>query len=290
MIEENRKEYEVALMCEMLEMPRSSYYRWQKQPVSEKQQRRALVGLVVETTFSQFKKRYGAPRLAEELNAQGIECSVNYVAELLRERGLRARNGKGFKYWPSVESKTNVDENKLDRHFEAEKPNQKWVSDITYIKVGRKWLYLAAVLDLYSRKIVGWSLDTHMREDLIIDAFKMAAANRDIKEETLIHSDRGVQYRSNRYQELLQSHDVQCSMSRKGNCWDNAVMESFFSRFKVELIYAENYKSVEEARAGIFEYIELFYNRVRRHSAINYLSPNEYEQQFNTLTVSTFCG
>ncbi len=306
MIEENRKEYEVALMCEMLEVPRSSYYRWQKQPVSEKQQRRALVGLVVETTFSQFKKRYGAPRLAEELNAQGIECSVNYVAELLRERGLRARNGKGFKYYPSVESKTNVEENKLDRHFEAEKPNQKWVSDITYIKVGKKWLYLAVVLDLFSRKIVGWSLDTHMREDLIIDAFKMAAANRDIKDETLIHSDRGVQYRSNRYQELLQSYDVQCSMSRKGNCWDNAVvqcsmsrkgncwdnavMESFFSRFKVELLYAENYKSVDEARAGIFEYIELFYNQVRRHSAINYLSPNEYEQKFNTLTVSTFCG
>jgi transposase InsO family protein len=267
-------------MCEMLEIPRSSYYRWQKQPVSEKQQRRALVGLVVETTFSQFKKRYGAPRLAEELNAQGIECSVNYVAELLRERGLRARNGKGFKYYPSVESKTNVEENKLDRHFKADKPNQKWVSDITYIKVGRKWLYLAAVLDLFSRKIVGWSLDTHMREDLIIDAFEMAAAERDIKEETLIHSDRGVQYRGNSYQETLQRYGVQCSMSRKGNCWDNAVMESFFSRLKVELIYAENYKSAEEARAGIFEYIELFYNKVRRHSAINYLSPNDYEQKF----------
>ena len=277
-------------MCEMLEVSRSSYYRWQKQPVSKKKQRRALVGLAVESTYREFKKRYGAPRLAFELNVQGIECSVNHVAALLRERGLRARNGKGFKYYPSVESKTNVEENKLDRHFEAGKPNQKWVSDITYIKVGRKWLYLAAVLDLYSRKIVGWSLDTHMREDLIIDAFEMAAADRDIKEETLIHSDRGVQYRGNSYQETLQRYGVQCSMSRKGNCWDNAVMESFFSRLKVELIYAENYKAVEEARAGIFEYIELFYNKVRRHSAINYLSPNEYEQKFNTLTVSTFCG
>ena len=277
-------------MCEMLETPRSSYYRWQKNPVSEKKQRRALVGLAVESTYRDFKQRYGAPRLAEELNAQGIECSVNHVAELLRERGLRARNGKGFKYWPSVESKTNVEDNKLDRHFKAERPNQKWVSDITYIKAGRKWLYLAAVMDLFSRKIVGWSLDTHMREDLIIDAFKMAAENRDIKEETLIHSDRGVQYRGNSYQETLQRYGVQCSMSRKGNCWDNAVMESFFSRFKVELIYAENYRSVDEARAGIFEYIELFYNKVRRHSAINYLSPNEYEQKFNTLTVSTFCG
>ena len=290
LIEENTCEYDLALMCEMLSIPRSSYYAWRSRPVSARKQRRALVGLAVETTFSEFKKRYGAPRVAEELNAQGIDCSVNYVAELLKERGLRARNGKGFKYRPSVESKTNVEDNKLDRHFEAEKPNQKWVSDITYIKVGRKWMYLAAVMDLFSRKIVGWSLDMHMREDLIIDAFTMAVTNRDIKGETLIHSDRGVQYRSNSYQEALQSYDVQCSMSRKGNCWDNAVMESFFSRLKVELIYAENYRSVDEARAGIFEYIELFYNRVRRHSAIDYFSPNEYEQKFNTLTVSNFCG
>jgi putative transposase len=280
LIREHTKEYEVALMCKMLELPRSSYYRWQKCPVSKKQQRRSLVGLAVESTYREYKKRYGAPRLTEELNAQGIECSMNHVAELLRERGLRALNGKGFKYRPRIESKNNAMDNKLNREFEAEGPNQKWVSDITYIKAGRKWLYLAAVQDLFSRKIVGWSLDTHMREDLIIDAFKMAAMNRDIKQQGLIHSDRGVQYRSNSYQEALESNGFQSSMSRKGNCWDNAVMESFFSRLKVELIYPENYRTVEEARAGIFEYIELFYNRVRRHSANGYLSPNDYEQQF----------
>ncbi len=279
MIEENVGKHNISMMCKMLGVPRASYYAWQKRPVSQRKQRRAMIGMVVESTFRDFKKRYGAPRLTEELNAQGIECSVNHIAKLLRERGLRARNGKGFRYYPKVEAKTNVEENKLDRHFKAEKPNQKWVSDITYIKAGRKWIYLAAVMDLYSRKIVGWSLDTHMREDLIMDAFEMAAANRDIKD-TLIHSDRGVQYRSNRYREMLQSYDVHCSMSRKGNCWDNAVMESFFSRLKVELVYAENYRSVEEARSSIFEYIELFYNRVRRHSAINYLSPAEYEQKF----------
>ncbi len=267
-------------MCEMLSIPRSSYYAWQKRPVSQKQQRRALVGLAVESTYREYKKRYGAPRLAFELNVQGIGCSVNHVAELLRERGLRARNGKGFKYRPAIESKTNAMDNKLNREFEAKRPNQKWVSDITYIKVGRKWLYLAAVLDLFSRKIVGWSLDIHMREDLIIEAFEMAAANREIKQEGLIHSDRGVQYRSNSYQETLQAYGFESSMSRTGNCWDNAVMESFFSRLKVELIYAEDYRTVEEARAGIFEYIELFYNRVRRHSANGYLSPNAYEQQF----------
>lgn len=151
-------------------------------------------------------------------------------------------------------------------------------------------MYLAAVLDLFSRKIVGWVLDTHMREDLIIEAFTMAALTRDHADNTLIHSDRGVQYRSNRYQETLQSHGFTSSMSRKGNCWDNAVMEAFFGRLKVELIYAENYQSLDQARAGIFEYIELFYNKKRRHSANDYLSPNDYEKQYNEITVSTFRG
>jgi len=267
-------------MCDMLSVPRSSFYAWRKRPVSKREQRRALVGLAVETAYIQYKKRYGAPRLAVELNEQGISCSVNHVADLLSERDLKARNGKGFKYCPKTESRTNVSDNILQRHFDAEKPNQKWVSDITYIKVGRTWLYLAAVLDLFSRKIVGWSLDTHMREGLILDALNMAALNRDIDKNAIIHSDRGVQYRGNDYQEALQGYGLKSSMSRKGNCWDNAVMESFFSRLKVELIYAENYRSIDEARSGIFEYIELFYNSTRRHSAIDYMSPNDYEQKY----------
>ena len=271
-------------------MPRASFYAWRNRPVSQREQRRALVGLAVETAYREYKERYGAPRLAVELNEQGIECSVNHVAELLQERGLRARNGKGFKYRPRTESKTNVSENLLQRRFDADRPNQKWVSDITYIKVGRTWLYLAAVLDLFSRKIVGWAVDTHMREDLILDAFTMAVHTRDINDKILIHSDRGVQYRSHCYQETLEAYGFRSSMSRKGNCWDNAVMESFFGRLKVELIYAENYTSIEQARAGIFEYIEIFYNKQRRHSANNYVSPNDYEQQQRQLTVSTFRG
>jgi putative transposase len=215
---------------------------------------------------------------------------LNHVAELLRERGLRARNGKGFKYRPRTEARTNVSENLLGRKFAVDEPNRKWVSDITYIKVARTWLYLAVVLDLYSRKVVGWALDTHMRESLILEAFTMAASQRDIKDNALVHSDRGVQYRGNEYQETIRQHGMRCSMSRKGNCWDNAVMESFFSRLKVELIYAENYRTVEEARSGIFEYIEMFYNRVRRHSSIGYVSPHVYEQQFEQLTVSTIRG
>ena len=278
------------MMCQLLAVPRASFYSWRKRPVSKRQQRKALVSLAVETAYVQYKQRYGAPRLAVELNAQGIDCSVNHVADLLREKGLRARNGKGFKYRPRTESRTNVSDNLLQRKFTADAPNQKWVSDITYIKVGRIWLYLAVVMDLFSRKVVGWSLDTHMREDLIMEAFTMAVHSRAVPDNALIHSDRGVQYRSNRYQDLLQDYGFSSSMSRKGNCWDNAVMESFFSRLKVELIYAENYTVVDQARAGIFEYIELFYNQNRRHSANGYISPDQYERNYARLGVSTFRG
>ena len=277
-------------MCRVLSVSRAGFYAWLKRPVSPRDQRRELVGMAVEDAYTAFKRRYGAPRLTAELNAQGIDCSLNHVATLLRERGLRARNGKGFRYCARTEAKTNVNDNLLRRNFEAPAPNQKWVSDITYIKVGRTWLYLAAVMDLFSRKIVGWALDNHMREGLVLEALDMAVSHREVKRGALIHSDRGVQYRGNEYQDALRLHGLRCSMSRKGNCWDNAVMESFFSRLKVELIYAENYRTVEEARSGVFEYIEMFYNRTRRHSALGYISPHEYEQQYKQLTVSAFNG
>lgn len=278
------------MMCRLLSVSRAGFYAWCARPVSVRDERRAVVGMAVEATYTAFKRRYGAPRLTAELNAQGIGCSLNHVAALLRERGLKARNGKGFRYTPRTEAMTNVQGNLLSRNFTAPAPNRKWVSDITYIKVGRTWLYLAAVMDLYSRKIIGWALDGHMRESLIREALDMAVSHRAGKRGTVIHSDRGVQYRSNEYQEALRQHGLQCSMSRKGNCWDNAVMESFFSRLKVELIYAENYKTVDEARSGIFEYIELFYNRTRRHSANGYVSPQDHERQYEQLTVSTFGG
>ena len=278
------------MMCRLLKVSRAGFYAWYKRPKSTRQQQRERVSDAVEATFYGFKQRYGAPRLAEELNAQGLRCCVNHVAHLLKMKGLRARNGKGFKYRPRVESKTNVSDNLLARRFNPDGPNQKWVSDITYIKVGRVWLYLAVVMDLFSRRVIGWALDKHMREELILDALAMAVSDRDIQPDTLLHSDRGVQYRGNAYQAALKDAGLRCSMSRTGNCWDNAVMESFFSRLKVELIYAENYQTVGQARSGIFEYIEMFYNRQRRHSANNYMSPADYEQQFEQLTVSTIRG
>jgi len=226
------------MMCRVLSVSRSGFYAWLKRPDSSRTQRRALVSQAVEQTYRQFKKRYGAPRLAVELTEQGMACSRNHVARLLKERGLRARNGKGFRHYPRVEAMTNVNANVLNREFTAVAPNVKWVSDITYIRVGRTWLYLAAVLDLYSRRIVGWALDTHMRESLILEALSMAVSGRDIQDGALLHTDRGVQFRGHEYQETLRMHGIRCSMSRKGNCWDNAVMESFFSRLKVELIRA----------------------------------------------------
>jgi len=271
------------MMCRVLSVSRAGFYAWLARPVSSREERRLAVGTAVEETYTAFKRRYGAPRLTVELNARGIGCSRNHVAALLQERGLKARNGKGFRYSPRTEAMTNVHDNLLARNFEAPAPNRKWVSDITYIKVGRTWLYLAAVLDLYSRRIIGWALDRHMREGLIREALDMAVSHRAGRRGTVIHSDRGVQYRGNEHQEALREHGLRCSMSRKGNCWDNAVMESFFSRLKVELIYAEDYKdykSVEEARAGIFEYIEMFYNRTRRHSANGYVGPQGHEQQY----------
>lgn len=191
------------MMCRALSVSRAGFYAWLKRPVSARDQRRVAVGCAVEETYTAFKRRYGAPRLTVELNAQGVRCSRNHVAALLRERGLKARNGKGFRYTPRTEAMTNVEDNRLQRNFRSPAPNRKWVSDITYIKVGRTWLYLAAVLDLYSRKIIGWALDRHMRESLILEALDMAVSHRRQKRGTVIHSDRGVQYRGNEYQEAL---------------------------------------------------------------------------------------
>ena len=267
------------MMCRLLDVSRSGFYAWLKRPVSAREKQRNHVSEATQSMFFGFKKRYGAPRLTVELNAQCINCCVNHVAQLLQENNLRARNGKGFKYRARVESRTHVSDNLLARQFKVDKPNHKWVSDITYIKVKRTWLYLAVVMDLFSRKVIGWALDNHMREGLILDALNMAISSRDTAKNLLLHSDRDVQYRDHEYQNALKHHSIQCSMSRKGNCWDNAVMESFFGRFKVELIYAENYKTIETAQAGIFEYIEMFYNRQRRHSALGFMSPHDYEQQ-----------
>jgi transposase InsO family protein len=290
LIAQCRGEFAVGLMCRMLSVSRSGFYCWLRREPSAQAQRRRAVGRALEETYYRCRRRYGAPRLTRELRACGHACSENYIAKLLRERKLKALNGKGFRYERAVEASTQVMENVLARDFASVGPNRKWVSDITYIKVGRGWAYLAVVLDLFSRKVVGWALDTHIRETLILEALTMALGARQVTPGLLLHSDRGVQYRGNEYQQTLQDLGITASMSRKGNCWDNAVMEAFFARMKVELIYPENYRSVDELRTGLFEYIEIFYNRQRRHSALGYDNPSHYELLFQRMNVSTICG
>jgi len=267
-------------MCGWLQVSRSGYYKWRGRGLSLREQRKQLVEQAAVQTFHAFKQRYGAPRLAVELNEAGVACSVNHIAKLLSDNGLQARNGKHYKYFPGPNARNHVSDNLLRRNFKASRPNEKWVSDITYIKIERGYVYLAVVMDLFSRKIIGWSLDKTMTNQLIIDALRMAIARRQVEPGLILHSDRGVQYRSSEYQYLLINEGIRPSMSRKGNCWDNAVMESFFARLKVESLYAEQFKGKQDAYSCVFEYIETFYNSIRRHSANDYKSPNNHEQEY----------
>jgi transposase InsO family protein len=225
---------------------------------------------------------YGSPRVCRVLKAQGESVCENTVADIMKERRIRAKSKK--KFWPrTTESRHQqpIAKNVLDRQFDAELPNQKWAVDITYIPTDQGWLYLAGVIDLCSRKIVGWSMADHMQVELVSDALKMAIARRNPGEDLLHHSDRGVQYASEDYMYLLQSHDMRISMSGKGDCWDNAAMESFWATLKTELVNHEHYATHEQARASIFEYIEVFYNRKRLHSSLDYKSPEAFEASLN---------
>jgi len=267
--------YPIGTMAKVLKVSSAGYYSWRSRPASPSARRRLKVKAAAKEVFFRYKKRYGAIRITKELNDMGMCLSKNYVAAILRNAGLRACNGKQFRYRSRYEARINLEDNLLERNFKADRPNQKWVTDMTYIWVNGKWLYLVAVMDLYSRAIVGWSLDT---DELICNAMQMALVNRDIKKGLIVHSDRGVQFRSNRYRKILLDNGCRISMSRKADCWDNAAMEAFFSRLKVELIYNERLNSISQAKTLLFEYIEIFYNRNRRHSAIGYVSPYKFEK------------
>ena len=268
-----------SLMCRSMSVSRSGFNKWLNRPISDRTQRKSLYEEKVRETFEQFEAIYGAPRITDELNALGFPCSENFIAKIMAEQGIRARNGKGFKYSKHGLAMNNVSDNLLWRDFKADKPNQKWTSDITYIWVKNKWLYLATVMDLYSRRIIGWSFDETMTVELIQQALDMALNQRQVSPGLVVHSDRGVQYRAQKYIDQLTNNGCRNSMSRKGNCWDNAPMESFFGRLKVECVYAKDFQSINEARSSIFSYIEIFYNRKRRHSANGGMSPADFEEQ-----------
>jgi putative transposase len=277
-IEEHRTQWPVRLMCRVLQVSPGGYYTWRDRPASTQQQRREALTSEIRDIHQEVKERYGSPRMHAELLARGQSCCVNTVAKLMLQHGIAAKTKRKFRCTTDSNHDLAVADNLLDRQFEPTAANQVWVADITYIPTWEGWLYLAAVEDLYSRQIIGWSMSERITSRLVVDALEMAVARRLPGEGLLAHSDRGSQYASDHYQRLLERHGIACSMSRRGDCWDNAPMESFFASLKKELVHHENYQTREEARASVFEYIEVFYNRVRRHSALGYQSPVEYEQ------------
>ena len=267
-------------MCEVLEVSRSGFYAWRCRPESQRsRQHRKLITEIKKIHADRDMKSYGSPRIHRELLSRGIECCENTVAQLMHEHGLAARTRRKYKVTTDSAHSLSLAENVLNREFEQENPDRVWLADVTYIWTQEGWLYLAAVLDAYSRKVVGWSMSHRMPTSLVMDALRMALGRRRPQEDSLIHhSDRGSQYASQVFQDLLREHNITCSMSRRANCWDNAMMESFFATLKKERIHHESYETRESARQSVFEYIELFYNTRRRHSALGYLSPEEYER------------
>lgn len=278
-IDQHKDRWPVRLLCQTLEVSPAGYYAWQQRPRSEQQQRRDTLVVEMRTIHAEFKARYGSPRVHKELVARGHDCCVNTVAKLMRDNHIRAKTARRFRVRTTdSDHDLPVADNLLDRQFNPSAANEAWVADITYIPTREGWLYLAAVEDLYSRMVVGWSMADHMESRLVVDALEMAVGRRLPDERLLAHSDRGSQYASEHYQRLLGQHGITCSMSRRADCWDNAPMESFFASLKKELIHDANFITRAEAQAAIFEYIEVFYNSKRRHSSLGYVSPAEYEQ------------
>ena len=272
-----KAQFPVRTLCRLMQVTRSGFYAWQRRAPSTRVQQDVRLVQAIEQVHTANRQTYGSPRIHRELRAQGHACGRHRVARLMRQAGVRAKQQRRIKATTDSRHDLPVAPNLLARQFQVAAANRVWVADITYVATGEGWLYLAAVLDLHSRRIVGWSMDERMTRQLVIDALNAAVARRQPAPGLLHHSDRGSQYASHDYQALLKRHGMQPSMSGKGNCWDNAVMESFFHTLKTELTYHQRYATRRQARAAIFEYIEAFYNRRRRHSFLGYLSPAEFE-------------
>lgn len=278
-MEQHRSEFEVSLMCDLLHISRSGYYAWRTRPVSEREMANQQLLDKIKAAYEANRGCYGSPRIYHEIKDE-IPCSVNRVARLMRQHGIRAKQAKRYKTTTQRNENHPAVPNHLDQNFSASQPAEKWCGDITYVWTTAGWLYLAVVIDLYSRRIVGWAMNARMTAQLVKEAFQMAWRQCQPQAGLLFHSDRGSQYTSQEFQRLLQTCQVQASMSGTGNCYDNAVAESFFSALKMELIYQTVYPSREEAMTDIFFYIEGFYNRQRRHSALGYVSPQAYEASY----------
>ncbi len=278
-VREHRNQFQVNTMCRVLEVSRSGYYAWRSRPASNREIENKALAEKIKSIHAKSRRVYGSPRVHRKLLAEGFQCSRGRVARLMRRHDIRAKSKR--KFVVTTDSKHNfpVAESLLDRQFDVESPNRVWVSDITYIPTDEGWLYLATILDLYSRGIVGWSMDSSASRRIVLDALEMAVGARKPAKGLIHHSDRGSQYASGDYRKALAEHGMLCSMSRKGDCWDNAVIESFYRTLKTELVHHRNYATREGARQEIFEYIEVFYNRQRIHSYLGYLCPLDYEAQ-----------
>jgi transposase InsO family protein len=284
-VQGQRQNYPLSALCDALDVTRAGYYGWAKrreQPPGERQRRREDLARQIRVVHRDSRGTYGSPRVYHELKARGVGCCENTVAKLMKEQGIRSIIRRRFKVRTTDSSHAHpVAPNVLGRDFGADAPGRKWAADITYVATGQGWLYLAVVLDLCSRKVVGWAMAEHLRAQLCTDALDMAIGRRRPGGGLVHHSDRGVQYACGDYRELLRSHGIECSMSRRGDCYDNAVVESFFKTLKAELVYHEHYATRQQARRSIFEYVEVFYNRRRLHSTLGYRSPEQFEAALN---------
>ncbi len=279
-IQEHQWEFNIRLMCQLLKVNRSSYYDWQKSSFSLCQhQNSQQLGEKIKGIFTISRGTYGTRRIKCELKKQGCLTSRRRIGRLMKQQQLICKGKRRFKATTDSKHGLSIAPHLLGRQFKWNKANQIYVGDITYIATAEGWVYLAVVIDLFSRKIVGWAMSRSMKTELVNDALFMALNQRRPARGLLWHTDRGCQYAAQEHRALLKEHGIIQSMSRQGNCWDNAVSESFFRTLKVELIYTTQFKNREEARQAIFEYIEIFYNRIRIHSANDYLSPAEYERQ-----------
>jgi putative transposase len=279
-IAKHRTIWPVAWLCNALGVSRSGFHAWLNRTPSARSRSDEVLGQRVKASFVASDRTYGARRVWHDMLAEGLACGLHRIERLMQLQALRARprrrrppKDEGDRQMPSVAS------NILDRQFEAARPNQKWIADFTYIWTAEGWLYVSAVIDLFSRRVVGWSMSATMTAQLVADALLMAVWRRGKPRELLHHSDQGSQYSSEQFQRLMADSGIVCSMSRSGNVWDNAAMESFFSSLKTERTARKIYRTRNEAKADVFDYIERFYNAIRRHSTIGYLSPVEFERK-----------
>lgn len=277
-IDSEKAAYPLRLLCRVLRVSKSGYYAWLRRDPSDRALEDEKIRPKVVEAFELGRGAYGSIRIRRELVDQGFEIGRRRVARLMAEMGLSGLPARKFQTTTDSNHDKPVAANVLDRDFKATRPNEKWVTDITYIWTAEGWLYLATMIDLYSRRVVGWSTGESLETSLCLKALSMALGHRKKIKGLTHHSDRGVQYASEDYQEALKARGIECSMSRRANCWDNAVAESFFGTLKTELIYRRPWLTRESAREAIGEYIEVFYNRIRRHSTIGYVSPAKFEE------------